>query len=220
MILTAIVITLGMAAFLLALAYRSWQLNGDDLVQDDVEDRRIADVAHREDLRAELRSQRAEYRAERRPPSRPPASRKRELRESLREARRELRARTRLQRAIAARSEDYEYLEEETESDTDFERPPEDHGGAAVNALVPLPVLLPLFAVGVKFLLGPRRLRAQNHISLAVLSADTVISSVLLVQADHHGPLVVQVGWLRRAARHQPRRGPLRRADARDLRPR
>lgn len=63
-----------------------------------------------------------------------------------------------------------------------------------MNALVPLPVLLPLFAVGVKFLLGPRRLRAQNHISLAVLSADTVISSVLLVQADHYGPLVVQVG--------------------------
>jgi multicomponent Na+:H+ antiporter subunit C len=130
MILTAIVITLGMAAFLLALSYRSWQVNGDDLVQDDVEDRRIARVAHREDLRAELRSQRANYRAERRAALEAARSRKRELRESLREARRELRARTRLQRAIAARSEDYEYLEEETESDTDFERPPTDHGGA------------------------------------------------------------------------------------------
>ncbi|MEI2650659.1 MAG: proton-conducting transporter membrane subunit [Microthrixaceae bacterium] len=31
-----------MTAFLLALAYRSWQLTGDDLVEDDVEDRRIA----------------------------------------------------------------------------------------------------------------------------------------------------------------------------------
>ena len=41
MILTAIVITLGMAAFLLTLAYRSWQLLGHDEVQDDVEDRRI-----------------------------------------------------------------------------------------------------------------------------------------------------------------------------------
>jgi multicomponent Na+:H+ antiporter subunit C len=128
MILTAIVITLGMAAFLLALAYRGWLLNGDDLVQDDVEDRRIARVAHREDLRAELRTQRAAYRAERRAALEASRARKRELREALREARRELRARARLQRAIAARAEDYEYLEED-ESDTDFERPPTNRGG-------------------------------------------------------------------------------------------
>lgn len=42
LVLTAIVITLGVAAFLLAMAYRSWQLNGHDEVQDDVEDRRVA----------------------------------------------------------------------------------------------------------------------------------------------------------------------------------
>lgn len=42
--LTAIVISFGVTAFLLALAYRSWQLTGDDLVEDDVEDRRIAGV--------------------------------------------------------------------------------------------------------------------------------------------------------------------------------
>ncbi len=40
--LTAIVIAFGISAFLLALAYRSWQLTGDDLVEDDIEDRRIA----------------------------------------------------------------------------------------------------------------------------------------------------------------------------------
>ncbi len=40
--LTAIVITFGVAAFLLALAYRSWLLRHDDEVEDDVEDRRIA----------------------------------------------------------------------------------------------------------------------------------------------------------------------------------
>ncbi len=40
--LTAIVISFGVTAFLLALAYRSWQLTGDDLAEDDVEDRRIA----------------------------------------------------------------------------------------------------------------------------------------------------------------------------------
>ncbi|WP_249051654.1 Na(+)/H(+) antiporter subunit C [Cellulomonas fimi] len=45
MVLTAIVITLGMTAFLLALAYRSWQLHRHDEVQDDVEDRRIARIA-------------------------------------------------------------------------------------------------------------------------------------------------------------------------------
>jgi len=45
MVLTAIVITLGMTAFLLALAYRSWHLNGHDEVQDDVEDRRIMMLA-------------------------------------------------------------------------------------------------------------------------------------------------------------------------------
>lgn len=45
MVLTAIVITLGLVAFVLAMAYRSWQLNGHDEVQDDLEDRRIARLA-------------------------------------------------------------------------------------------------------------------------------------------------------------------------------
>jgi multicomponent Na+:H+ antiporter subunit C len=44
--LTAIVITFGVAAFLLALAYRSWQLRHDDEVEDDVEDSRIARQAN------------------------------------------------------------------------------------------------------------------------------------------------------------------------------
>jgi len=46
MVLTAIVITLGVTAFLLTMAYRSFQLNGHDEVADDVEDsaiRRLAD---------------------------------------------------------------------------------------------------------------------------------------------------------------------------------
>lgn len=42
LVLTAIVITFGVTAFLLALAYRSWQEHGTDEVEDDVEDRRIA----------------------------------------------------------------------------------------------------------------------------------------------------------------------------------
>ena len=40
--LTAIVITFGVIAFLLALAWRSVELTGDDLVEDDREDRRIS----------------------------------------------------------------------------------------------------------------------------------------------------------------------------------
>lgn len=47
MILTAIVITLALTAFVLAMAYRSWQLNGHDEVADDMEDRRIARLAAR-----------------------------------------------------------------------------------------------------------------------------------------------------------------------------
>lgn len=40
--LTAIVITFGVTAYLLAMAYRSWLLTNSDEVEDDVEDRRIA----------------------------------------------------------------------------------------------------------------------------------------------------------------------------------
>lgn len=47
LILTAIVITLGFTAFILAMAYRSWQLHGHDEVQDDLEDRRVADRAEK-----------------------------------------------------------------------------------------------------------------------------------------------------------------------------
>jgi multicomponent Na+:H+ antiporter subunit C len=45
MVLTAIVITLGLTAFLLTMAYRSFQINGHDEVQDDVEDHRIRELA-------------------------------------------------------------------------------------------------------------------------------------------------------------------------------
>lgn len=42
LVLTAIVITFGITAFLLALAYRSWAEAGTDEVEDDAEDIRIA----------------------------------------------------------------------------------------------------------------------------------------------------------------------------------
>lgn len=42
LVLTSIVITFGVTAFLLALGYRSWRITHDDVVEDDVEDRFIA----------------------------------------------------------------------------------------------------------------------------------------------------------------------------------
>lgn len=47
MALTAIVITFGLTAFLMALAYRSWRLSGHDEVHDDVEDRLIGTARER-----------------------------------------------------------------------------------------------------------------------------------------------------------------------------
>ncbi|WP_309235772.1 Na(+)/H(+) antiporter subunit C [Streptomyces sp. TRM64462] len=51
MALTSIVITFGLTAFLVALAYRSWLLSGHDEVRDDVEDRRIGGFGDREEER-------------------------------------------------------------------------------------------------------------------------------------------------------------------------
>lgn len=42
LVLTAIVIGFGVISFLLAMAYRSWTINGDDDVEDDITDRGIA----------------------------------------------------------------------------------------------------------------------------------------------------------------------------------
>lgn len=50
LVLTAIVITFGISAFVLAMIYRSWRLVRDEVVQDDAEDLR---VATREDVDAD-----------------------------------------------------------------------------------------------------------------------------------------------------------------------
>lgn len=47
LVLTAIVIGFAVVAFLLALAWRSWTITGDDAVEDDLEDRRVAREAER-----------------------------------------------------------------------------------------------------------------------------------------------------------------------------
>lgn len=45
LVLTAIVISFGVTALLLALAYRSWLLTEDDEIADDAEDRHVAECA-------------------------------------------------------------------------------------------------------------------------------------------------------------------------------
>nr|WP_230416772.1 Na(+)/H(+) antiporter subunit C [Micromonospora tarapacensis] len=50
MVLTAIVITFGFTAFLLAISYRSWYLTGDDEVPDDIEDRQVVRRAARKEV--------------------------------------------------------------------------------------------------------------------------------------------------------------------------
>ncbi|HWU09959.1 MAG TPA: Na(+)/H(+) antiporter subunit C [Streptomyces sp.] len=93
--LTAIVITLATTAFLLAMAYRSYQLTGTDEVHDDLEDRRIF-------LRAEVLGERAELREEYRAGS----GRSRQDRARYRKEHRRLRARLRADRALQARGRD------------------------------------------------------------------------------------------------------------------
>ncbi|MEV0612513.1 Na(+)/H(+) antiporter subunit C [Nonomuraea sp. NPDC050404] len=62
LVLTAIVITLGVTAFLLGLVHRSWQLTGSDEVQDDTEDRRVRLRSRRGELGDAVRARQDAYR--------------------------------------------------------------------------------------------------------------------------------------------------------------
>ncbi|MCX5200223.1 Na(+)/H(+) antiporter subunit C [Streptomyces sp. NBC_00237] len=95
-VLTAVVITLGTTAFVLAMAYRSTQLTGSDFVPDDLSDRRVA-------LRAELATERSQLRAK----ARAGETDRRSVRRSVRELWREQRRRLRDDRAYQARAGDY-----------------------------------------------------------------------------------------------------------------
>ncbi|MEU8705566.1 Na+/H+ antiporter subunit D [Streptomyces sp. NPDC048565] len=63
-----------------------------------------------------------------------------------------------------------------------------------MNALVPLPVLLPLCATGVSLAFGTRLARFQRFISVAVLTAVLGLSVSLMIAADRQGPLSVHLG--------------------------
>ncbi|MFJ2739500.1 Na(+)/H(+) antiporter subunit C [Streptomyces sp. NPDC087440] len=95
-VLTAVVITLGTTAFVLAMAYRSTQLTGSDFVPDDYVDRR---VTLRAQLALELRRLRAKARAG--------ETDRRTARGAWRELWREQRRLLRNDRAYQARAGDY-----------------------------------------------------------------------------------------------------------------
>jgi multicomponent Na+:H+ antiporter subunit C len=59
LVLTAIVIGFAVQAFLLALAWRSWTIDGNDDVEDDLEDRRLA-IERRRAIRLTEASRRAD----------------------------------------------------------------------------------------------------------------------------------------------------------------
>ncbi|MER6118671.1 Na+/H+ antiporter subunit D [Streptomyces sp. NPDC001743] len=63
-----------------------------------------------------------------------------------------------------------------------------------MNALVPLPVLLPLSATGLSLAFGTRLKRFQRFISVAVLTAVLGLSIALMIAADRDGPLTVHLG--------------------------
>ncbi len=62
-----------------------------------------------------------------------------------------------------------------------------------MNALVPLPILLPLIGAALSILLGRSR-TAQRVLSITILTAVTAVSGVRLVAVDRDGPLTVQAG--------------------------
>ncbi|CAL9329926.1 Na(+)_H(+) antiporter subunit D [Streptomyces sp. enrichment culture] len=63
-----------------------------------------------------------------------------------------------------------------------------------MNALVPLPVVLPLTACGLSLFIGPRLRSLHRLISIAVLTIVLAVDVILLFEADRSGPLAVHLG--------------------------
>lgn len=116
MILTAIVITLALTAFLLAMIHRSWQLSGHDEVQDDIEDRRIVLRAERADVRDRIREERRALREWSR-------SQRRELKQRIAVAHhKELAGRRELEERVSqARADLREWVRTHADDDVDRE---------------------------------------------------------------------------------------------------
>lgn len=63
----------------------------------------------------------------------------------------------------------------------------------SMNALVPLPVILPLLGAGLTLMLS-RRPGAQRVVSSVILVTVVAVAAILVVQADRHGPQVLAIG--------------------------
>ncbi|MER5627925.1 Na+/H+ antiporter subunit D [Streptosporangium sp. NPDC002544] len=63
-----------------------------------------------------------------------------------------------------------------------------------MEALIPVPVVLPLLAVGLKLAIGQRLRKLQALISVGTLTVVLLVSLVLLFAADRQGPLVAHAG--------------------------
>ena len=164
LILTAIVITFGVTAFVLAMIHRSWALARNEAVGTDEEDRR---VAGRHDTDAD----------ELDPDDLAPDDRPAGHADSLSERRRTVRT--------APGRTDAEALADDIDLPLG--------GGAMISVLAPLPVLLPLLGAAGALLVG-RHPRTQRALSLLVLTAVLAVSVVLLLQADAQGSTAVAVG--------------------------
>src|SRR5699024_1918509 len=64
----------------------------------------------------------------------------------------------------------------------------------SLHLLVPLPVILPLFAAGVKLALGARRPKLQQAVSLITLTVVLIVGALLMVGSQRYGPQAVQIG--------------------------
>lgn len=64
----------------------------------------------------------------------------------------------------------------------------------SVDLLVPLPVILPLLAAGIKFALGQRSPLVNRALSVGTLTSVLAVAVVLLVAADRDGPQVAALG--------------------------
>jgi multicomponent Na+:H+ antiporter subunit D len=62
-----------------------------------------------------------------------------------------------------------------------------------MNALVPLPVILPLLGAGLTLILS-RRPRLQRAVSTTVLGVVVAVAAVLVFETDRHGPQVIWIG--------------------------
>ena len=147
MALTTIVITFGVTALLLAMAYRSWLLDRDDDVPDDITDRDVA--------RGGWRDQEV----------------------------------------------DDEVADEQADADATRSR---THDGAWSRCRWCCRSSAP----GCRSCSGGGA-RRSGSIGLAILTATTVISFVLLIGADRDGPLVVHAGGVAGTGGDHPRRRPL-----------